>query len=97
LLGIKTEYPTIAGIPEHTSVPVAMPNGILNIIYFKIKISINLRKKKNYCGLNEKVSCQGSGKSLISKPGMVAHAFSASTWEAEAGRFLSSRPAWSTK
>jgi hypothetical protein len=26
---------------------------------------------------------------------MVAHAFNPSTWEAEAGRFLSSRPAWS--
>jgi hypothetical protein len=30
-------------------------------------------------------------------PGVMAHAFNASTWEAEAGRFLSSRPAWSTK
>jgi hypothetical protein len=28
---------------------------------------------------------------------MVAHAFNPSTWEAEAGRFLSSRPAWSTE
>jgi hypothetical protein len=27
----------------------------------------------------------------------VAHAFNPSTWEAEAGEFLSSRPAWSTK
>jgi hypothetical protein len=25
---------------------------------------------------------------------MVAHTFNPSTWEAEAGRFLSSRPAW---
>jgi hypothetical protein len=31
------------------------------------------------------------------KPGVVAHAFNPSTWEAEAGGFLSSRPAWSTK
>jgi hypothetical protein len=29
------------------------------------------------------------------KPGVVAHAFNSSTQEAEAGGFLSSRPAWS--
>jgi hypothetical protein len=28
---------------------------------------------------------------------VVEHAFNPSTWEAEAGGFLSSRPAWSTK
>jgi invasion protein IalB len=28
---------------------------------------------------------------------VVAHAFNHSTWEAEAGGFLSSRPAWSTE
>jgi hypothetical protein len=31
------------------------------------------------------------------EPGVVAHTFNPSTWEAEAGRFLSFRPAWSTK
>jgi hypothetical protein len=31
------------------------------------------------------------------EPDMVAHAFDPSTWEAEAGGFLSSRPAWSIK
>jgi hypothetical protein len=30
------------------------------------------------------------------KLSMVAHTFNPSTWEAEAGGFLSSRPAWST-
>ena len=31
------------------------------------------------------------------KLGVVAHTFNASTWEAEAGGFLSSSPAWSTE
>jgi hypothetical protein len=31
-----------------------------------------------------------------SELGVVVHAFNPSTWEAEAGGFLSSRPAWST-
>jgi hypothetical protein len=36
-------------------------------------------------------------KTNMMEPGVVAHAFNLSTWEAEAGRFLSLRPAWSTK
>jgi hypothetical protein len=36
-------------------------------------------------------------KRMTTQPGVVAHAFNPSTWEAEAGRFLISRPAWSTK
>jgi hypothetical protein len=36
-------------------------------------------------------------KELQERPGIVAHAFNLSTQEAESGRFLSSRPAWSTK
>jgi hypothetical protein len=34
---------------------------------------------------------------FTAQPGVVAHAFNPSTWEAEAGGFLSSRLAWSTK
>jgi hypothetical protein len=30
-------------------------------------------------------------------PGVVVHAFNPSIWEAEAGRFLSLGPAWSTE
>jgi hypothetical protein len=36
-------------------------------------------------------------QTMMTQPGMVAHAFNPSTWEAEAGGFLSLRPAWSTK
>jgi hypothetical protein len=36
-------------------------------------------------------------KKWSEEPGVVAHAFNPSTREAEAGGFLSSRPAWSTK
>jgi hypothetical protein len=35
-------------------------------------------------------------KTLLSKLGVVVHAFSPSPQEAEAGGFLSSRPAWTT-
>jgi hypothetical protein len=36
-------------------------------------------------------------KIQYTEPGVVAHAFNPSTGEAEAGGFLSSRPAWSSK
>ena len=36
-------------------------------------------------------------KKNVSSWAVVAHNFNPSTWEAEAGGFLSSRPAWSTE
>jgi major histocompatibility complex class I len=36
-------------------------------------------------------------KKSVLQPGVVAHAFNPSTWEAETGGFLSSRLAWSTE
>jgi hypothetical protein len=42
--------------------------------------------------------CNGKKKKKKKKSrAVVLHAFNPSTWEAEAGGFLSSRPAWSTK
>jgi hypothetical protein len=43
----------------------------------------------------ETIQTKNNNKNL--QPGVVAHAFNPSTREAEAGGFLSSRPAWSTK
>jgi hypothetical protein len=38
-----------------------------------------------------------SDKNFKSSRAVVAHAFNPSTWEAETGKFLSLRPAWSAK
>jgi hypothetical protein len=54
---------------------------IINKSFFKIAL-----KKQNK-----------TNKQTKNELGMVAHAFRPSTRETEAGRFLSSRPAWSTK
>jgi hypothetical protein len=45
----------------------------------------------------EKKSSVHIEKVQTEKPGVVAHAFNPSTRKAEAGGFLSSRPAWSTE
>jgi hypothetical protein len=68
--------------------------------------------KKIYIGLGDLVSSSGTSKHAIYthtdkhadihtfkkiSGAVVANAFNPSTWEAEAGRFLSSRPTWSTE
>jgi hypothetical protein len=45
----------------------------------------------------EEVVAEKGGKEREREPGVVGHAFNPSTREAEAGGFLSSRPAWPTK
>jgi hypothetical protein len=50
-----------------------------------------MKKKK------ERLNQIRSFKNSDLEPGVVAHAFDLSTREAEEGRFLSSRSAWSTK
>ena len=64
-----------------------------SLLWISLSKKRPLPSKKASCGLD--LICQ-----LIkvwSKLGVVVHAFDPSTWEAEAGGFLSSRPAWSTK
>jgi hypothetical protein len=64
------------------------PNQSLNwlLIISSTKISQKDHRTEDYLELFKKV-----------KPGVVANAFNPSTQEAEAGGFLSSRLAWSTK
>jgi hypothetical protein len=45
----------------------------------------------------QRPACHNYHKSAVVVPGVVVHTFNPSTREAEAGGFLSSRPAWSTK
>jgi hypothetical protein len=54
---------------------------------------------KHLGGRGRKIRVPGQAQlyKILSQPGVVMHAFNPSTWEAEAGGFLSSRPAWSTK
>jgi hypothetical protein len=62
---------------------------LLHIIHLGkafLQVEINLKRQKK----QQKII-------KIKSLAMVAHACNPSTWEAEAGRFLSSRPAWSTE
>jgi hypothetical protein len=68
-------------------------------VYFFLRIYhfqkfIKLTKKRKERKRKEK---KRKEKKRKEKPGVVAHAFNLSTQEAEAGGFLSSRPAWSTE
>jgi hypothetical protein len=55
----------------------------------------NFGLEKLMCVQNSVSCCIGASqnKNVERKPGVVAQAFNSSTWEAEAGRFLSLRPA----
>jgi hypothetical protein len=70
-------------------------------VVFHCKVLIVPLKQKAIasCRSWRKVRClwnEGIDKKCGFEPGVVAHAFNPTTREAEAGGFLSSRPAWST-
>jgi hypothetical protein len=63
-----------------------------NTTYFLLQLSHKLLNSiKWYSKYKETL------KHYTIKPGVVAHGFNPSTWEAETGGFLSSRLAWSTE
>jgi hypothetical protein len=56
------------------------------------------QRQVNLCELEGSLNSHPARvKNLSQKQGVVVHAFNPSTQEAEAGGFLSLRPAWSTK
>jgi hypothetical protein len=61
-----------------------------------VSFSINVFKKFTHMDVSVH-SVHRACKRQKMEPGVVEHAFNPSTREAGAGRFLSSRPAWSTK
>jgi hypothetical protein len=56
---------------------------------YTVRLCLKTKQKLN--------SALNADKNVGFWPGVVAHIFNPSTQEAEAGGFLSSRPAWSTK
>jgi hypothetical protein len=48
-------------------------------------------------GVGKRLKGEPKDKKLGWSRAVVVHTFNPSTWEAEAGGFLSSRPAWSTE
>ena len=68
-------------------------NCLLTMAHMATQKKKNKKKKNKYF----KTWKKKKKKKLKKGRAVVAHAFSPRTWEAEAGRFLNSRPAWSTK
>jgi hypothetical protein len=65
-----------------------LPQHLYSTKFENLKEMYNFLDKNHLPKLNQ---------DQINNRGVVAHAFNPSTGEAEAGGFLSSRPAWSTK
>jgi hypothetical protein len=93
--------------------PVNIFNKIIEENFPNLKREMSVNKQEAYRTPNRLDQKRNSSQHIIIKipnalnkerilkevreQGVVVHAFNPSIWEAEAGRFLSSRPAWSTK
>jgi hypothetical protein len=64
---------------------------------YEFKASLVYRESFRTASATQRNPVSKTKREKERKPGVVAHAFNPSTREAEAGGFLSSRPAWSTK
>jgi hypothetical protein len=74
----------------HGSIQASMMQGELECLHLK-----SIRRRLVPTGSH--VVRRRVLKSHTHSRTLVVHTFSPLTWEAEAGRFLSSRPAWSTE
>jgi hypothetical protein len=61
------------------------------------EIKVISSESSNYLCLGSKINIQEKLTKKKKSRALVVHTFNPSTREAEAGGFLSSRPAWSTK
>jgi hypothetical protein len=79
-------------VSEMEAVPI-----VLNRVIHRLEPVWASRDNCGAFGIKPSTIINQLSKEVAGSRAVVAHTFNPSTWEAEAGRFLSSRPAWSTK
>jgi hypothetical protein len=84
-------YPIVGSSPDNQRKTVIKQNPLHLLKSIKDTIQIL------YYNLQRNKTCPKIVFKTPTSWAVVAQAFNPSTWEAEAGRFLGSRPAWSTK
>jgi hypothetical protein len=68
----------------------------LNDVFLNLEGEPSTKQGKTVCILHKSNLYKAMYQNSVCDS-VVVHAFNLSTWEAEAGGFLSSRPAWSTE
>jgi hypothetical protein len=93
----STRTPELSKLKERTA-PLLKPQKKFGIVGWKATAQgVSSEDEKSYSWRKETTMKGGEGPRKLKGLGVVAHTFNPSTWEAEAVRFLSSRPAWSTE